>query len=223
MLFRLREAGRASSSWPRALRALLAPSVFGRPALLPDIRRDDRIGGRTWTLRDYFAQGQIAEHGGEFISLDQHGVRQLASELGLRLINVNRHEKGRTTYFFDGERYTVEEARHDYFGTVRERLREDVKAAGYPTTYDQSTPAGRALDRTTVAEWIEQRVPGGMGSKLGALLANSSVGEFGADPGGQSALNFSTFSAWKSIAASILTAPTKRSTWTAAWTKSRRV
>ncbi|MGB8519829.1 MAG: FAD-dependent oxidoreductase [Candidatus Tumulicola sp.] len=148
-----------------------------------------RIGGRTWTLRGYFAQGQIAEHGGEFISLDQHAVRLLADELGLRLINVNRHEKGRTTYFFDGERYTVDEARHDYFGIVRERLRADVKAAGYPTTYDQSTPAGRALDRTTVAEWIEKRVPGGMGSKLGALLANASVGEFGADPGDQSALN----------------------------------
>lgn len=150
---------------------------------------NDRIGGRTWTLRGYFAQGQIAEHGGEFISLDQHAVQQLATELGLRLVNVNRRERGRTTYFFDGARYGVEEARNDYFGGVRERLRADVRAAGYPTTYERSTPAGRALDRTSVSEWIEKRVPGGSASKLGALLTNACIGEFGADPDTQSALN----------------------------------
>lgn len=150
---------------------------------------NDRIGGRTWTLRGYFAQDQIAEHGGEFISLNQIPVRQLARELGLKLVNVNRRETGRTIYFFDGEPYTVREAHDDYFGGVRQRLREDVRAAGYPTTYDQSTPAGRALDRMSVTEWIDKRVPDGTGSKLGALLINASVGEFGADPDVQSALN----------------------------------
>ena len=123
---------------------------------------NDRVGGRTWTLRDYFAQGQIAEHGGEFISLDQIPVQQLARELGLRLVNVNRHEKGRTIYFFDGARYSVDQARNEYFDGVRERVRKDVRAAGYPTTYTQSTPAGRTLDRTSVTEWIDENVPDGV-------------------------------------------------------------
>ena len=150
---------------------------------------NDRIGGRTWTLRGYFAQEQIAEHGGEFISLDQIPVQQLARELGLRLVNVNRHEKGRTIYFFDGARYGVDQARNEYFDGVRERVRKDVRAAGYPTTYAQSTPAGRTLDRTSVTEWIDENVPDGINSQFGALLANSCVGEFGADPDTQSALN----------------------------------
>ena len=149
----------------------------------------DRIGGRTWTLRGYFAQGQIAEHGGEFISLDQHAVQSLTGELGLRLINVNRRERGRAVYFFDGALYPVAEARDDYFAHVRGPLRAAARAAGYPTTYDRSTPAGRELDRTSVAEWIGANVPGGADSQLGALLANACVGEFGADPDRQSALN----------------------------------
>ncbi len=149
----------------------------------------DRIGGRTWTLRGYFAQGQIAEHGGEFISLGQHEVQRLARELGLQLINLNRHEPGRDIYFFDGARYTVEEARTDYLEHVREPLHAALRAAGYPTKYDRSTQAGRALDHTSVAQWIETNVPGGRSSKIGALLANGCVGEYGADPGEQSALN----------------------------------
>jgi monoamine oxidase len=149
----------------------------------------DRIGGRTWTLRGYFAQGQIAEHGGEFISLGQFEVQRLAKELGLPLINVNRHEPGHDTYFFHGTRYSVEQARADYLAQVWEPLHASFRAAGYPTTYNKSTQAGRALDRISVAEWIETNVPGGRSSKIGSLLANGCVGEFGADPGQQSALN----------------------------------
>jgi monoamine oxidase len=149
----------------------------------------DRIGGRTWTLRGYFAQGQIAEHGGEFISLGQLEVQRLAGELGLHLINVNRHEPGHDTYFFHDTRYTVEQARADYLAQVRAPLHAALRAAGYPTTYDRSTRAGRELDRTSVAEWIETNVPGGQSSKIGAFLANGCVGEFGADPERQSALN----------------------------------
>jgi monoamine oxidase len=149
----------------------------------------DRIGGRTWTLRGYFAEGQIAEHGGEFISLGQHEVQQLARELGLQLVNLNRHEPGYDTYFFDGTRYTVAQARADYLAQVRPPLHAALRAAGYPTKYDRFTRAGRELDRTSVAEWIETNVPDGRSSKIGALLANGCVGEYGGDPGQQSALN----------------------------------
>jgi monoamine oxidase len=149
----------------------------------------DRIGGRTWTLRHYFAQGQIAEHGGEFISLGQHDVQRLAQELGLQLINLNRHEPGNDIYFFHDTRYTVKEGRADYLAQVRPILHAAFRAAGYPTKHNHSTRAGRALDHTSVAEWIENNVPGGRSSKIGALLANGCVGEYGADPGEQSALN----------------------------------
>lgn len=148
-----------------------------------------RIGGRTWTLRDYFAQSQIAEHGGEFISLGQGHVQRLAAELGLQLINVSRREPGYDVDFFGGMLYSPKQAKADYLAQVRKPLHAAFRAAGYPTTYRRSTQAGRALDHTSVAEWIETNVPGGLSSQIGALLANGSVGEFGADPGNQSALN----------------------------------
>jgi monoamine oxidase len=43
-----------------------------------------RVGGRCWTARG-FAQGQTAEHGGEFIDTRHVHLRGLAGELGLEL------------------------------------------------------------------------------------------------------------------------------------------
>ena len=42
----------------------------------------ERIGGRCWTLRGAFADGQIAEHGGELIDQSHSHIRQLAQGLG---------------------------------------------------------------------------------------------------------------------------------------------
>ena len=44
----------------------------------------DRVGGRCWTARS-FADGQMAEHGGEFIDTRHVHLRGLAKELGLPL------------------------------------------------------------------------------------------------------------------------------------------
>src|ERR1700738_2994913 len=46
-----------------------------------------RIGGRTWTLRDYFA-GRIAEQGGAFISSEHTAVRALCHRFGFTLETV---------------------------------------------------------------------------------------------------------------------------------------
>jgi monoamine oxidase len=164
----------------RLMQAGIASRVF---------EASDRIGGRTWTLRGYFAEGQIAEHGGEFISIGQREVQDLAYELGLSLVNLNRHETGIDTAFFNGARYSLAQAKTDYDAQVRGPLTQALRAAGYPTTYRRSTAAGRVLDRTSVAEWIATNVPGGLGSQLGGLLANACLGEFGGDLSEQSALN----------------------------------
>ena len=40
-------------------------------------------------------------------------------------------------------------------------LNEAAKAAGYPTTFYKHTPAGVALDRMNVDEWLDRNVQGG--------------------------------------------------------------
>src|SRR3954447_9813854 len=50
----------------------------------------DRIGGRVWTIRDGFVEGQHAEAGGDMIDHAQTAIRDLARELGLTLSRILR-------------------------------------------------------------------------------------------------------------------------------------
>jgi monoamine oxidase len=149
-----------------------------------------RLGGRCWTNRDTFDGGQIAEHGGELIDQSHTTIRQLAQELGLPLDNVLAAEPNGTEpfYWFDGARYPLADAVRD-MKAVWQPLKRDYQEAGYPTLYTSSTAAGRALDQMSIAQWIATRVPGGLASRLGQLLAVGYTIEYGAEIGDQSALN----------------------------------
>ena len=127
----------------------------------------DRIGGRCWTLRGAFADGQIVEHGGELIDQGHTAIRQLASELGLKLDNLLSAEANGTeqTSWFDGARYSYEEATAD-IKAAWQKIHKDVSAASYPTTFESSTAArprarpdvDRRLDRGDVrrAAWTRR-------------------------------------------------------------------
>lgn len=150
-----------------------------------------RLGGRCWTRRDgTFAGGQLAERGGELIDQSHTSVRQLARELGLPLDNVLAAEAPGTEarYWFGGRGYTPADAARD-FKPVWQPLKRDYVDADYPTLYTQSTARGRALDATSVRDWISANVPGGVASPLGALLDVAYAIEYGADTTDQSALN----------------------------------
>jgi monoamine oxidase len=150
----------------------------------------DRIGGRCWTLRGEFGEGQIAEHGGELIDQGHTQVRKLVQELGLDLDNLLAAEVNGAEpfYYFDGAPYSFKEATED-LKRIWQQLHKDVSAASYPTLYTQSTQRGRELDRMSIADWINAYVPGGMKSKLGQLLDVAYNIEYGAETNVQSALN----------------------------------
>ena len=149
-----------------------------------------RLGGRCWTNRTDFAGGQLAEHGGELIDQSHTTIRQLAQELGLPLDNVLAAEPNGTEpfFWFDGGRYPLADATRD-LKAVWQPLKRDYQAAGFPTLYTSSTAEGRALDAMSIADWISTRVPGGLGSRLGQLLAVAYTIEYGAEVQDQSALN----------------------------------
>jgi monoamine oxidase len=150
----------------------------------------DRLGGRCWTRRGEFAEGQIAEHGGELIDQGHTQTRQLAQELGLNLDNLLAGEVNGTDpfYYFDGRPYSFAEATDDLKG-IWQQLHKDVSAASYPTLYNLSTQRGRELDAMSIAQWIQAYVPGGLGSKLGQLLDVAYNIEYGAETSVQSSLN----------------------------------
>ncbi|MFO1312749.1 MAG: NAD(P)/FAD-dependent oxidoreductase [Burkholderiales bacterium] len=143
-----------------------------------------RIGGRCWTDRESFAQGQIAERGGELIDTSHEAIRALCAELSLPLDDLLATEpKGSEGLaFFDGGAYTAAEAERD-FAPVRPRLAADAKILGDALpTYRSHTAAQRKLDRMPASEWIDTRVPGGRASRLGQLIVNAYGEELGGDP-----------------------------------------
>jgi monoamine oxidase len=149
-----------------------------------------RLGGRCWTLRDQFDEGQIAEHGGELIDQDHTAIRHLARELGLTLDNLHQAEPNGAEpfYYFSGARYSHSQACSD-LTDIWQTLHGDVTAAGYPTLYTGYTRRGWELDHMSIADWIDASVPGGLASPLGKLLDVAYNIEFGAESGEQSALN----------------------------------
>lgn len=144
---------------------------------------DDRIGGRCWSLRDYFSNGLITEHGGAFIDSDQYAALDLAAELGLMLEDYNGGELIGLpeVYWFDGADYTYAEASADWeaFGF----------AAFHAAVRESNTDAGLArLDRLSAPEWLDE-TPIGSSSRFGRLMLANTVSENGGDPGEQSALD----------------------------------
>ncbi|MBM3985689.1 MAG: FAD-dependent oxidoreductase, partial [Planctomycetes bacterium] len=147
-------------------------------------------GGRVDTDFSTFAQGQRVERGGELIDTGHKRYKKLIKSLGLKLDNLVKAEAAGSEPFhwFDGAPYSEAEVAADFAG-VHKALKKDVKAAGYPTTYDSFTPAGAALDQLSILDWIALRVPGGLGSRFGQLLDVAYNIEYGAESGEQSSLN----------------------------------
>lgn len=150
-----------------------------------------RVGGRMFTnAGNFWRDGQVSEWGGELIDSGHRTMRRLARRFRLDLVDLPRSEPrdAEETYFFAGQYYPKRQADLD-FAPVFAAVSADAEAAGYPTTYDASTPAGRALDAMSVYDWIESRVPGGHGTAFGQLLDVAYATEYGADTTDQSALN----------------------------------
>jgi monoamine oxidase len=143
----------------------------------------ERAGGRCWSLRDYFAEGLITEHGGQLINTPQKAVRRLARLLGLQeeVVNGGNLPQGEEVFFIGGALYRLPEADADW------------KRIGYQTFraagLESETPAGAArLDAMSVPEWLDSTEIG-TGSRFGKLMLANTVTENGGDPADQSALD----------------------------------
>jgi monoamine oxidase len=152
----------------------------------------DHVGGRCWTNRGFFGQGRISEHGGEFISSEHQAVRGLAKRFGLELENVNGgallDERLTEVYWLDRRPYTVRQAVEDWGGAYQQ-FHAAAGAAPFGQSWNHHTSEGVRLDHLSVSEFVETAVPGGTHSRLGRLLIQNAISEYGGDPAAQSALN----------------------------------
>ncbi|MGZ8592996.1 MAG: flavin monoamine oxidase family protein [Actinomycetota bacterium] len=148
-----------------------------------------RVGGRCWTARG-FPGRQHAEHGGEFIDSRHVHLRSLVDELGLELDDLWEAWVPGSAWpvRVDGELVPWRELREQLepvaeaaevearrIGVLRDGRRPNVRAMAYGT----ATPAAIELDARSMAEWLEEHVPGVLGSPLGSYLDASMAGWYG--------------------------------------------
>ena len=142
-----RRAGRASRSSGGGIAGLSAALKLADKGVASTIYEasPNRVGGRMHTDDSgYWANGQVSEFCGELIDSGHATIRGLAKRFGLRLDNLLAAEpRGTTdTYSFFGSYYSVDQADAD-FAAFSQTVFDQADAAGYPTTWDSSTPTGR--------------------------------------------------------------------------------
>jgi monoamine oxidase len=159
----------------------------------------ERIGGRCWTARG-FADGQSAEHGGEFIDTRHLHIRQLAEELALKLDDLFEPRAGSySPNWIDGFNLRPSEIhgpmRRVAAAVTREARRIGViRGTGQVTTapmaYGTATPAAVRLDQISMAEFLDRQVPGVLESAVGRWLDQTVASWYGMNLADLSAINW---------------------------------
>jgi monoamine oxidase len=152
------------------------------------LEASERIGGRMFTLRDAFPEGQSTELGGEFIDSGHTSLRQLARELGLKLIDLQTASKGLTaeSYYFENRLIPQREI-VEAFRPVAAQIKKDLATLTGDGDVTYLAPNnGEALDRLSLREWLATRVGN---NTLRSIIDVAYVGEYGLETDQQSPFN----------------------------------
>lgn len=135
--------------------------------------RADRVGGRCWSSYGW-RDGQVAEHGGEFVDTRHRHVRALVRRFDLRLEDTFPAYSGRSRLWLDGDRRLPRQLRAEtaVFRRRMRRLRDRIGRYTWP----DPTRLAREIDEMTARDIVEQAMPGGAdglaGRRYGAYLAS---------------------------------------------------
>ncbi|MGQ0695406.1 MAG: flavin monoamine oxidase family protein [Nitrospiraceae bacterium] len=115
----------------------------------------DRVGGRVWTVRDTFVDGQHAEAGGDLIETEQEAIRRLVDHLGLTLTPILRGgfafvQRG------PGRRPDQRDSSISQLWPRMARLCEPLIEAYRMSERRWDGSIAQMLSRLSVAEWLNQ-------------------------------------------------------------------
>jgi monoamine oxidase len=157
------------------------------------LEAQDRIGGRMYSIRDHFADGQVAELGGELIDSGHQALRGLAAELEIELDDLHEIETAESELWHFGGAPRSEAEIVAAWGPAAARIQADLAALRLPDEWPWVTwdaPAGaESLDRMSLAEWLSATE---LDSWFRALLDTGFTSQYGREAGEQSALNLHT-------------------------------
>ncbi|RIL11960.1 MAG: FAD-dependent oxidoreductase, partial [Proteobacteria bacterium] len=145
-----------------------------------------RAGGRMYSAADIMSSGLITELGGEFIDSIHDDMLALASEFGLELLDTQAPSEQSliTGYFFDGQYYSEAQV-IEAFAPLAASISADYDSTGEIVDF-QNEGGATALDRTSIAEYLEQIGATGFIRKL---LDVAYLTEYGLENDQQSSLN----------------------------------
>src|SRR5205085_403397 len=139
----------------------------------------DRVGGRCWTSRGW-ADGQTAEHGGEFIDTRHVHLLQLVKELHLEVDDLWKGWVNGSVWL---NHIAGSAVRH---GDVKDKLAPVIKqvtvearqagvfrggkASDAAYSHGTATKAATRLDQLTMLEWLDDRFPGLHDEPIGGYL-----------------------------------------------------
>jgi monoamine oxidase len=128
-------------------------AALGADVTVIDAR--DRVGGRVWTIRDNFAEGQHAEAGGDMIDEAQVEIRTLCKDLGLKLSRILHGGFGYVRADASGKpRIVSRDASRGW-----ERLATALAAEIRPYQLAEQrwdSPIAGSLARRSVAQWLDE-------------------------------------------------------------------
>jgi monoamine oxidase len=127
-------------------------AAFGAAVTVVDAR--DRIGGRVLTIRDGFAEGQHGEAGGDMIDDEQHEIRNLCKELGLKLTPILRGGFGYVRADAAGTpRIVGRDASHGW-ERLAAALAPDIRPYQL-AEHRWDSPIATDIARRSVAHWLD--------------------------------------------------------------------
>ena len=151
----------------------------------------ERIGGRMFSLRNHFDDGQVCELGGELIDTGHARIRALASELDLELDDLSADPAAAfgDVWFCAGRRRSEDEIMRE-FAPLALAVRRDADTLP-ETDITYVAPGGaEALDRESLTHWLDRN---GASGWLRTLIEVAYTTEMGLECDRQSALNFIDF------------------------------
>jgi monoamine oxidase len=179
---------------------------WGRPSTVYEW--DDHVGGRIDTFYNFnqrlpgggptfFANGQIAELHGEYISSEHSEMISLANRYGLQLDIASTNQQypafppgDADVYWFNGAYYTQAQLATDWKNFGWSLFNKAVLSVPFAPTYNgKNSATAVAWDKMSVVDWINKYVPGGMNAPFGKLCYQDVISEYGGPPETQSALN----------------------------------
>ncbi len=131
-----------------------AVDLHGDGARVTVLEARERVGGRVWTLRQGFLEGQHAEAGGDLIEPNQEAIRDLVARTGLSLVPILRGGFG----FVQGgcgRRRPIQTASFRELWTKLAVPCQPLIRAYRLTEHRWDGPIARSLARLSVSDWLD--------------------------------------------------------------------